>query len=112
MDGDVSLTNVTIAGNAGVSGSAIFNAAGSLVVTVAQSGTPSLTLVLGGTAEKAASERVDVALVAAYTPVCVAKFVGPADDAKWEEFAKVECWRRDDYVKKAGLAIISEIGLP
>ena len=31
--------------------------------------------VLGGTAEKAASERVDVALVAAYTPVCVAKFV-------------------------------------
>ena len=45
---------------------------------------------LGGTAEKVASERVDVALVAAYTPV----------------FAKVESWRRDDYVKKAGLATI------
>jgi hypothetical protein len=30
--------------------------------------------------------------------------VGPADDAKWEEFAKVVSWRRDDYVKKAGLA--------
>ena len=45
---------------------------------------------LGGTAETMASNRVDVALVAAYTPVCVEKFVGPADDAKWEELAKVE----------------------
>ncbi len=36
---------------------------------------------LGGTAETMASHRVDVALVAAYTPVCVEKFVGPADDA-------------------------------
>jgi hypothetical protein len=53
-----------------------------------------------------ASNRVDVALVAAYTPVCVEKFVGPADDAKWEEFAKVESWNRDDFVKKAGLATI------
>jgi hypothetical protein len=47
---------------------------------------------LGGTAETMASHRVDVALVAAYTPVCVEKFVGPADDAKWEEFAKVASW--------------------
>ena len=61
---------------------------------------------LGGTAETMASNRVDVALVAAYTPVCVEKFVGPADDAKWEEFAKVESWNRDDFVKKAGLATI------
>jgi hypothetical protein len=61
---------------------------------------------LAGTAEKAASERVDVALVAAYTPVCVEKFVGPANDAKWEELAKVEAWNRDDFVKKAGLATI------
>jgi hypothetical protein len=61
---------------------------------------------LAGTAEKAASERVDVALVAAYTPMCVEKFVGPADDAKWEELAKVESWNRDDFVKKAGLATI------
>src|SRR5216684_6955183 len=59
---------------------------------------------LGGTAETMASHRVDVALVAAYTPVCVEKFVGPADDAKWEEFAKVASWSRDDFVKKAGLA--------
>jgi hypothetical protein len=61
---------------------------------------------LGGTAETMASNRVDVALVAAYTPVCVEKFVGPADDAKWEELAKVESWKRDDFVKKAGLATI------
>src|SRR5438876_10086666 len=61
---------------------------------------------LGGTAEKMALQRVDVALVAAYTPVCVEKFVGPADDAKWEEFAKVASWSRDDFVKKAGLATI------
>ena len=61
---------------------------------------------LGGTAETMASNRVDVALVAAYTPVCVEKFVGPADDAKWEELAKVEAWNRDDFVKKAGLATI------
>ncbi len=33
---------------------------------------------LGGTAEKMALQRVDAALVAAYTPVCVEKFVGPA----------------------------------
>lgn len=61
---------------------------------------------LGGTAETMASNRVDVALVAAYTPVCVEKFVGPADDAKWEELAKVKSWNRDDFVKKAGLATI------
>jgi hypothetical protein len=61
---------------------------------------------LGGTAEKMTLQRVDVALVAAYTSVCVEKFVGPADDGKWEDFAKVESWRRDDYVKKAGLATI------
>jgi len=61
---------------------------------------------LGGTAETMASNRVDVALVAAYTPVCVEKFVGPANDAKWEELAKVDAWNRDDFVKKAGLATI------
>ena len=61
---------------------------------------------LGGTAEKMALQRVDAALVAAYTPMCVEKFVGPADDAKWEEFAKVASWRRDDHLKKAGLATI------
>jgi hypothetical protein len=61
---------------------------------------------LGGTAEKMASERVTVALVAAYTPRCVEKFVGTADDAKWAELAKVNSWRRDDYVKQAGLATI------
>ena len=38
--------------------------------------------------------------------MCVEKFVGPADDAKWEELAKVESWNRDDFVKKAGLATI------
>ena len=27
-------------------------------------------------------------------------------DAKWEEFAKVASWSRDDFVKKAGLATI------
>ena len=31
---------------------------------------------LGGTAEKMALQRVDVALVAAYTPVCVEKIRG------------------------------------
>ena len=67
---------------------------------------------LGGTAEKMALQRVDAALVAAYTPVCVEKFVGPADDAKWEEFAKVESWRRDDYVKKAGLATFPDATEP
>ena len=67
---------------------------------------------LGGTAEKMALQRVDVALVAAYTPVCVEKFVGPADDAKWEEFAKVASWRRDDYVKQAGLATIPGAAAP
>jgi hypothetical protein len=67
---------------------------------------------LGGTAEKMASQRVDAALVAAYTPVCVEKFVGPADDAKWEEFAKVESWRRDDYVKKAGFATLPDATEP
>jgi len=61
---------------------------------------------LGGTAETMALQRVEIALVAAYTPVCVEKFVGPSDDAKWEEFARVEPWRRDDFVKKAGLVTI------
>jgi len=42
-------------------------------------------------------------LVAAYTPVCVEKFVGPADDAKWES-SQGRVLAPDDYVKKAGLA--------
>jgi hypothetical protein len=62
---------------------------------------------LGGTAEKMALYRVEIALVAAYTPLCVEKFVGTADDAKWQEFAKIEPWRREDFVEKAGFATIA-----
>src|SRR5260370_42672206 len=63
---------------------------------------------LGGTAEKMALQRVDAELVAAYTPVCVEKFVGPADDEQWRELAKVGSCPRDDYVKKARLAAVPD----
>jgi hypothetical protein len=61
--------------------------------------------VLGKTAEANATQRVNVALVQAYGPVCIERFKNQANvEAKWLELTKVDTWRRDDYIEKTGFA--------
>ena len=61
--------------------------------------------VLGSTAEKNATLRVNTALVQVYAPVCVERFKQQANvSVKWAELTKVESWRRDDYIKESGFA--------
>ena len=57
--------------------------------------------VTGGTAGQMASERAEAAVVAAYTPVCVAN----AKDAGAAELAKLKAensWSRGAFVEEAG----------
>jgi hypothetical protein len=60
---------------------------------------------LGTTAERQASERAQVAVVDALTPICVAKFRQQPDAAtKLAEFNKVESWSRGVLIQKGGWA--------
>lgn len=67
---------------------------------------------LDSTAEKMASNRVDTALVAAYAPVCVGRFVDQVGDGKWDEYGKTDSWRRDAFIKTAGFATIPGASTP
>ncbi len=63
--------------------------------------------VTGSTADKLASDRAETAVVAAYTPVCVAN----AEHASADQLAKLEAensWSRGDFVVKAGW--VSKVG--
>ncbi len=61
--------------------------------------------VLGKTAEDNATQRVNVALVQAYGPVCIERFKHQANaEAKWVELTKLDAWNRDDYIKESGFA--------
>jgi hypothetical protein len=61
--------------------------------------------VLGKAAEDNATQRVNVALVQAYGPVCIERFKHqPNAEAKWVELTKVDAWNRDDYIEKTGFA--------
>ena len=61
--------------------------------------------VLGSKAEDNATQRVNAALVQVYAPVCVERFQHQANiEAKWAELAKIDTWRRDDYIKESGFA--------
>jgi hypothetical protein len=61
--------------------------------------------VSGGTAEAAAKQRADAAVVAALLPVCVANFKTDANAAVHvAELKKVNSWEQGSYVEKGGWA--------
>jgi hypothetical protein len=69
--------------------------------------------VLGKTAEDNATQRVNVALVKAYGPVCIERFKHQVNvEAKWVELTKIDTWRRDDYIKESGFATPPGSALP
>ena len=57
---------------------------------------------LGGTADKMAKERSELAVIAALAPVCADKFRAlPDADAKQAALSKIELWkRRDEFPKE------------
>src|SRR6516225_1707758 len=58
---------------------------------------------LGSTAETLAQDRVNAALVAAFTPICVEKFLTQPDAiVKLTEFQKTSTWRQQEVVEKGG----------
>ena len=68
-------------------------------------GFSSLGWTLGSTAEKMATQRAETAVVAALTPICVAKFQQQTDAAaKLVAFNKVSSWDRRALIEKGGWA--------
>ena len=62
---------------------------------------------LGSTAETLAQDRVNAALVAAFTPICVEKFMTQPDaTVKLTEFQKTSTWRQQEFVAKGGWATL------
>jgi len=61
---------------------------------------------LGSTADRLANQRAEVAVVAALTSVCVAKFEAQADAAtKLVEFKRVSStWDQNSFIEKGGWA--------
>ena len=60
---------------------------------------------LGSTAETLAQVRVNTALVAAFTPICVESFMKQPDaTVKLTEFQKTSAWRQQEFVEKGGWA--------
>ncbi|PYM94044.1 MAG: hypothetical protein DME04_08995 [Candidatus Rokuibacteriota bacterium] len=61
--------------------------------------------ILGSTAERIATERVDSAIIVALTPACVAGFMQqPNVAAKLTEFRKIESWKQRQFVEEGGWA--------
>jgi hypothetical protein len=61
----------------------------------------------GSTAETLAQERVSAALVAAFTPICIEKFMAqPEATVKLTEFQKTSSWRQREFVEKGGWATL------
>lgn len=61
--------------------------------------------VTGGTAEKLASARANVALVSALTPICVSQFEkSPNARASLATLKETKSWEQSEYVSKGGWA--------
>jgi len=62
---------------------------------------------LGSTAETLAQERVSSALVTAFTPICIEKFMAqPEATVHLTEFQKTSSWRQREFVEKGGWATL------
>ena len=61
--------------------------------------------VTGGTAEKRAAERADLAIVASLVPICVAQFQrSPEAGGRLAALKEVKSWEQGDYVVSGGWA--------
>jgi hypothetical protein len=79
---------------------AVVGAAGISII-----GFSSLGWTFGGTAEQMANQRAEVAVVAALTPICVAKFEAQTDAAiKLVAFKKIASWNQHSFIEKGGWA--------
>ena len=62
---------------------------------------------LSSTAETLAQDRMNAALVAAFTPICVESFMKQPDATiKLTEFQKTSTWRQQEFVEKGGWATL------
>ena len=62
---------------------------------------------LGSTAETLAHNRASAALVAAFTPLCVERFMQQPDaPGKLIEFQHTTAWRQQEFVAKGGWATL------
>jgi hypothetical protein len=63
--------------------------------------------VLGSTAVGMAKESANAALVTAFAPICVERFMGqPEAQMKLAEFQKTSAWRQREVVEKGGWATL------
>ena len=75
---------------------------GAIGVTVIGFGWAGWTL--ASTAEKLAAERATTAIVTAYAPVCVERYLANATDQQRTKFKEQSSWSRDAIIEKAGFA--------
>jgi hypothetical protein len=68
--------------------------------------------VTAGTAEAAAAQRSNAAVVAALAPVCVEKFQTGAGVDKLTAFKKAETWTQGEFVEKGGWAASPGVKAP
>jgi hypothetical protein len=59
---------------------------------------------LASTAEKLAAEREATAIVTAYAPVCVERYLASATDEQRTKFKEQSSWSRDAIIENAGFA--------
>src|SRR5262245_41220704 len=60
-------------------------------------------------ARLSAPDRVNAALVSAFTPICVEQFKAQPDAAvKLTEFQKTSTWRQQEFVEKGGWATLPD----
>ena len=61
--------------------------------------------VTGGTAQKMAEERAEIAVLGRLAPICVEQFKqDPAKDQKLKDLKKEDAWKKSDYVAEQGWA--------
>jgi hypothetical protein len=68
---------------------------------------------LGGTAERLARERAQMAVVDVLTPICVERFHQQTDaSAKLTEFNKTPTWKRRSIIEEGGWATVPGTNTP
>jgi hypothetical protein len=78
----------------------VIGAAGTMII-----GFSWLGWTLESTAERMAVERINSAVVVAFTPSCVTSFMPqPGAAAELAEFQKIESWRQRDFIEAGGWA--------
>jgi hypothetical protein len=77
-------------------------------VTTMITGFSWLGWMLGGTADRMATERANAAVVGALTPSCVSRFMRQPDAAlRLKELQAIDSWKRREFVEAGGWATSS-----